>query len=53
VPVETETVALGCWAARELRALGGWSERYLRNQDFELNHRLRRAGGSVIFDPRI
>jgi succinoglycan biosynthesis protein ExoA len=52
-PVEVETVALGCWSAQELRAVGGWSERFRRNQDFELNHRLRRAGGRVIFDPRI
>jgi succinoglycan biosynthesis protein ExoA len=52
-PVEVETVALGCWSAQELRAVGGWSERFSRNQDFELNHRLRRAGGKVIFDPHI
>ena len=52
-PVEVETVALGCWSASQLRAVGGWSGRYLRNQDFELNHRLRRAGGRVVFDPRI
>jgi glycosyltransferase involved in cell wall biosynthesis len=52
-PVEVETVALGCWSAEELRAIGGWSERFHRNQDFELNHRFRRAGGRVIFDPRI
>jgi succinoglycan biosynthesis protein ExoA len=52
-PVEVETVALGCWSAQELRAVGGWSERFRRNQDFELNHRIRRAGGRVIFDPRL
>jgi len=52
-PVEVETVALGCWSASQLRAVGGWSDRYLRSQDFELNHRLRRAGGRVVFDPRI
>jgi succinoglycan biosynthesis protein ExoA len=51
--VEVETVALGCWSARELRAVGGWNERFRRNQDFELNHRFRRAGGKVIFDPGI
>jgi glycosyltransferase involved in cell wall biosynthesis len=52
-PREVDTVALGCWSAAQLRAVGGWNDRYLRNQDFELNHRLRRAGGTVVFDPRI
>ena len=52
-PHETDTVALGCWPADQLRAIGGWNERYVRNQDFELNHRLRRAGGRVVFDPQI
>jgi succinoglycan biosynthesis protein ExoA len=52
-PQDVDTVALGCWHAAQLRALGGWDERYLRNQDFELNHRLRRAGGRVVFDPQI
>src|SRR5205085_8242604 len=51
--LEVDTVALGAWYTRELQALGGWNNRYLRNQDFELNHRLRRAGGRVVFDPRI
>ena len=50
---DVETVPLGCWATDVLRALGGWSERHFRNQDFELNHRLRRAGGHVVFDPAI
>ena len=52
-PVEVDSVALGAWSAADLRALGGWNERYLRNQDFELNHRLRRAGGRVVFDPGV
>jgi GT2 family glycosyltransferase len=52
-PQEVDTVALGCWPTEQLRAVGGWDERYLRNQDFELNHRLRRAGGRVVFDPEI
>jgi succinoglycan biosynthesis protein ExoA len=52
-PLDVDTVALGCWSAGHLRAIGGWSERYLRNQDFELNYRLRNAGGRVVFDPTI
>lgn len=52
-PVEVDTVALGAWFADELRSVGGWDERYVRNQDFELNERLRRSGGRVVFDPQV
>jgi succinoglycan biosynthesis protein ExoA len=52
-PVEVDTVALGAWLADTLRRVGGWDERYVRNQDFELNERLRRSGGRVVFDPQI
>ena len=52
-PVEVDTVALGAWFADELRAAGGWDERYARNQDFELNERLRRSGGRVVFVPEV
>jgi succinoglycan biosynthesis protein ExoA len=48
-----DTFNLGCWRAQDLRALGGWSERFIRNQDFELNYRLRRNGGRIVFDPAI
>jgi glycosyltransferase involved in cell wall biosynthesis len=51
--VDVDTVPLGCWPASRLRAVGGWSESFLRNQDFELNHRLRSAGGRVVFDPDV
>jgi succinoglycan biosynthesis protein ExoA len=52
-PVEVDTVALGAWFADELRAVGGWDERYVRNQDFELNERLRHSGGRVVFAPDV
>jgi glycosyltransferase involved in cell wall biosynthesis len=51
--VEVDTFNLGCWRATDLRALGGWSERFVRNQDFELNYRLRQSGGKIVFDPAI
>ena len=51
--VDVDTFNLGSWRAEDLRAHGGWSERFVRNQDFELNHRLRRAGGRIVFDPAI
>jgi succinoglycan biosynthesis protein ExoA len=51
--VDVDGFAFGCWHADVLRRHGGWDERFLRNQDFELSHRLRRAGGRVVFDPAI
>jgi succinoglycan biosynthesis protein ExoA len=51
--VDVDTFAFGCWPAEALRAAGGWDERFVRNQDFELNYRLRRAGGRLVFDPAI
>ena len=50
---DVDTVPLGCWPAHALREIGGWDERFIRNQDFELNHRLRRSSGRVVFDPEI
>ena len=51
--VDVDTFNLGSWRAEDLRAQGGWDERFVRNQDFELNYRLRRAGGRIVFDPAI
>jgi glycosyltransferase involved in cell wall biosynthesis len=51
--LDVDTFPLGSWPAEKIRIVGGWDERFLRNQDFELNHRLRRAGGRIVFDPSI
>jgi GT2 family glycosyltransferase len=51
--VDVDGFAFGAWRADVLREHGGWDERFLRNQDFELSSRLRRAGGRVVFDPAI
>lgn len=51
--VDVDTVPLGCWPAEALRTAGGWNEEFARNEDFELNHRLRRRGGRIVFDPAI
>jgi succinoglycan biosynthesis protein ExoA len=48
-----ETVPFGCFRAEALRRAGGWRSDLVRNQDFELNHRLRLAGGRIVFDPSI
>ena len=36
-----------------LQAVGGFDERLTRNQDYELNIRLRAAGGTIWFDPNL
>lgn len=46
-----DTVYLGVFRREALVQAGGFDERLLRNQDYELNIRLRRAGGVVWFDP--
>jgi GT2 family glycosyltransferase len=51
--IDVDGFFFGAWPADILRAHGGWDERFLRNQDFELSSRLRRAGGRVVFDPAI
>lgn len=50
-PGEVETVYLGVFRRQAVEAVGCFNEALLRNQDYELNHRLRRAGGRVYFHP--
>lgn len=39
-----DTVYLGVFRTRDLRAVGGWSEDFPTNQDFELNRRMSERG---------
>jgi glycosyltransferase involved in cell wall biosynthesis len=48
----SDTVYLGAFRTSELRAAGGWDERFVTNQDFELNRRMGRIG-LVWFDDRL
>ena len=50
---EVDTVYLGAFRKEALLAVGGFDERFIRAQDWELNFRLRQAGGVVYFDPRL
>ena len=50
---ESDTVYLGCFRKEALLAVGGFDERFIRAQDWELNFRLREKGGVVYFDPRL
>ena len=49
----SDTVYLGTFLKSALVAAGGYDERFTRAQDWELNFRLRAAGGIVWFDPSL
>lgn len=48
-----DTVYLGVFRREALEAVGLFDEELIRNQDYELNIRLREAGGTVWFDPEL
>lgn len=50
---EAETVYLGCFRKVSIIKVGLFDEGIKRGQDWELNRRLREAGGSVWFTPRL
>ena len=50
---EVDTVYLGCFLREALIEIGGFDERFIRAQDWELNFRLRERGGKIFFDPRL
>lgn len=52
-PGPVDTVYLGVFLRSALLAVGGFDENFTRAQDWELNYRLRSAGGVVYFDPRL
>jgi glycosyltransferase involved in cell wall biosynthesis len=48
-----DTVYLGVFDRAAIEQVGLFDERLIRNQDYELNIRLRGAGGVVWFDPEL
>jgi glycosyltransferase involved in cell wall biosynthesis len=48
-----ETVYLGVFRKSVLDEVGGFSEVWIRGQDWELNQRIIKAGHQVWFDPRL
>lgn len=48
-----DTVYLGSFRRDALEAVGLFDEELIRNQDYELNYRLREAGEIVWFDPEL
>jgi len=49
----TDTVYLGGFRRFALDTVGGFDESLIRNQDYELNYRLRKAGFVVWLDPSL
>ncbi len=50
---EVDTVYLGMWPRSVFAEIGLFDEELVRNQDDELNYRLRKSGGRIILNPRI
>jgi len=49
----SDSVYLGVFRKAVLDKLGGFNERMIRGQDWELNLRIRESGEQVWFDPRL
>ena len=52
-PFEVDTVPFGCYRRDVFDSIGFYDERFIRNQDDELNARLKRHGGRIFLVPEI
>ena len=52
-PMEIDTVTFGAFRPAAFSAAGLFDEEMVRNQDDELNLRIREAGGRIILDPTL
>jgi succinoglycan biosynthesis protein ExoA len=50
---EAQSVYLGAFRRSAIEGVGGYDERYLRAEDWEMNHRIRQAGGLIWFTPQL
>lgn len=50
---EVDTVPFGAFKKEHLKKIGLYDERLVRNQDIELNSRIRSNGGKIIISPEI
>jgi succinoglycan biosynthesis protein ExoA len=49
----SDSVYLGAFRREAIDGVGGYDEQYLRAEDWEMNHRIRRAGGLIWFQPEL
>jgi len=52
-PQFIDHIAHGAYVTDRLRAIGGFDPEFVRNQDYELDHRYRLAGGRLLLDPAV
>ena len=50
---EVDTVPFGCWRREVFQKYGIHDKRLVRNQDIELNKRIKRGGGHIFIIPEI
>ena len=48
---EVDTVPFGCWRRSAFEKYGYFDERLVRNQDIELNKRIKQRGGKIVIIP--
>jgi cellulose synthase/poly-beta-1,6-N-acetylglucosamine synthase-like glycosyltransferase len=48
-----DTVYLGAWYKNTLEDLCGFNEEWVVNEDYELNYRIKQAGGKILLSPNI
>lgn len=49
----SDSVYLGAFKREAIEKVGGYDERYLRAEDWEMNHRIRASGGLIWFQPEL
>jgi succinoglycan biosynthesis protein ExoA len=52
-PSYVDHVPFPAYVTERVRALGGWDEYFIRNQDFEFDYRYAQAGGRILLDPAV
>jgi len=52
-PGPADTVYLGAFLREAVDGVGGYDEQCLRAEDWEMNHRIREAGGLIWFEPAL
>lgn len=52
-PQEVDTVPFGCYPKAVFEKYGNYDVRLKRNQDIELNKRIRRQGGKIFLVPKV
>ncbi len=50
-PCPADTVYLGVYRRAAIEQVSGYDEAYLRAEDWEMNHRIRKSGGLIWFQP--